>query len=159
MSVTLWRIAQETPRYRAEDVSGAGAAMYGGRWNSKGRAIVYSSTTIALAYLESLAHLGGEIPRSRFLIRITVLGDVWKRARRASAKSLPAAWRAESAGISARQFGDRWIDAGRQALLILPSILIPEELNALINPIHRDAERLVVKTARQLLYDPRLLRV
>jgi RES domain-containing protein len=76
LSIVLWRIAQETRDYQAEDLSGGGAAKIGGRWNSVGKAIVYTSQSVALAYLESLAHLGREAPRNRFLIRVVVPDQV-----------------------------------------------------------------------------------
>jgi RES domain-containing protein len=159
LSVILWRIAQETREYRADDLSGAGAAKVGGRWNSIGKAMVYTSRSVALAYLESLAHLGREAPRNRFLIRISVPDRIWERALWATEKDLPRAWRAEPAGQTSTQFGDKWLAAGKSALLCLPSVIVPEDTNVLINPAHADANHITVKVHRQILYDPRLLRV
>ena len=159
MSVILWRIAQETREYRADDLSGAGAAKVSGRWNSIGKATVYTSRSVALAYLESLALLGGEAPRNRFLIRISVPDRIWERALWGKEKDLPRTWRAEPSGQASTQFGDKWLVAGKSALLCLPSVIVPEDTNVLINPAHIDANHITVKVHRQLLYDPRLLRV
>lgn len=159
MSVILWRIAQETREYTADDLSGLGAAKTGGRWNSIGKAVVYTSRSVALAYLESLAHVGREAPRNRFLIRITVPDPVWDEALWAKEKDLPKTWRAEPAGIGAARYGDRWLSAGKSALLCLPSVIVPEDTNVLINPHHADARSIQARVQRQLLYDPRLLRV
>ena len=159
MSVILWRIAQETLEYRADDLSGLGAAMIGGRWNSISKAMVYTSRSVALAYLESLAHIGREAPRNRFLIRINVPDRVWERALRAEEKELPRTWRAEPAGQTSAQFGDKWLASGKSALLCLPSVIIPEDCNVLINPKHDDARSLAPRVERQLLYDPRVLRL
>ena len=88
MSVILWRIAQETREHRADDLSGSGAAKVGGRWNSIGKATVCTSRSVALAYLESLSHLGREAPRNRFLIRISVPDRIWERTLWANQKSI-----------------------------------------------------------------------
>lgn len=159
MSVVLWRIAQETRDYQAADLSGGGAAKTGGRWNRAGKAIVYTSQTVALAYLESLAHLGREAPRNRFLIRVEVPDKVWDRALWAKEKDLPRAWRAEPAGIGSMQFGDQWLTSGKSTLLCLPSVIVPEDTNVLINPVQADARLIQARVERQLLYDPRVLRL
>ena len=159
MSVALWRIAQETPDFRADDLSGGGAAKTGGRWSSVGKAVVYTSHSVSLAYLETLAHLGTAVPRNRFLIRLTVPDKTWDRAVRPKLKELPRTWRAEPAGIGSLAFGDKWIAAGRSALLCLPSVIVPEDTNVLINPNHPDAGDIRAKVERQILYDARLLRI
>ena len=159
MSVILWRIAQETREHRADDLSGSGAAKIGGRWNSIGKAMVYSSRSVALAYLESLAHVGREAPRNRLLIRISVPDRVWERALWAKEKELPRTWRAEPGGQASAQFGDKWLVSGKSALLCLPSVIVPEDTNVLISPAHSDASSITVKVHRQLLYDPRVLRL
>jgi RES domain-containing protein len=159
VSVVLWRIAQETREYRAGDLSGLGAAKAGGRWNSVGKAIVYTSKSVALAYLESLAHVGRQSPRNRFLIRVVVPDKVWRAALWAKEKDLPKTWRAEPVGIGSAKFGDKWLSTGKSALLCLPSVIVPEDTNVLINPNHSDAGSIRARVQRQLLYDPRLLRV
>lgn len=159
MSVVLWRIAQETRDYRAEDLSGGGAAKTGGRWNSAGNAMVYTSRSVALAYLESLAHLGRQAPRNRFLIRIVVPDEVWERALWAKEKELPRTWRAEPVGVGSMQFGDKWLTSRKSVLLCLPSVIVPEDTNVLINPNHEDARFIQARVERQLLYDPRVLRL
>lgn len=159
MSVVFWRIAQKTRDYPAEDLTGRGAAKTGGRWNSAGKAIVYTSRSVSLAYLESLAHLGREVPRNRFLIRIAVPDKVWDRAWWAKERELPRTWRAEPAGIGSMQFGDKWLASGKSALLCLPSVIVPEDTNVLINPDHEDARLIRARVERQLLYDPRVLRI
>jgi RES domain-containing protein len=155
----LWRIAQETREYRADDLSGGGAAKTGGRWNSVGKAVIYTSRSVALAYLESLAHLGREAPRNRFLIRILVPDRVWDQALWAREKELPRTWRSEPAGMGSVQFGDKWVHAAKSALLCLPSVIVPEDTNVLINPEHEDARPIRARVQRQILYDSRVLRV
>ncbi len=77
--VSLWRIAKHTPDFSADDLSGGGAKLTGGRWNSKGNAVVYTSRSISLAVLETLVHLGDNVPiRNAFLIRVLVPATVWR---------------------------------------------------------------------------------
>ena len=155
--VTLWRISKETPDYTANDLSGGGAKKMGGRWNTKGMAVVYASSTIALATLETLAHLGDNISiRNAFLVGITVPKSVWAARAIIAAASLPPSWVAEPPGKASTDFGDAWLMSNAAALMLVPSIIVPEEYNVLINPAHPSVARMSSAVARQYLYDPRL---
>lgn len=155
MTVRVWRIAVEAPTYTANDLSGTGAKMTGGRWNSKGTPVVYGAANIALATLETVHYLSaGGLPFNRYLVRIDVPDAIWD-ARRVL-DPLPGGWDAIPAGISARMAGDAWIASGATALLQVPSVIVPDEYNVLINPRHSDAARIVATTVRRWIYDPRL---
>jgi RES domain-containing protein len=155
--VALWRIAKHTADYRADDLCGGGAKKVGGRWNGKGKAVVYASQSIALATLETLAHLGDDIAiRNAFLVRIDVPPAVWKRREYITADDLDPTWRAEPPGMSSIEFGNAWLEGASAALLEVPSVIVPEECNVLINPAHPDAKRLTAEVLRQFVYDPRL---
>lgn len=153
---SLWRIAKHTPEYRADDLSGGGAKLTGGRWNSKGHALIYASTTIALATLEPLAHLGDNIAiRNAFIIRIDVPASVWNRREYITPDDLEPTWVAEPPGSTTIYFGDGWISSLSAALLMVPSVIVPEECNVLINPAHADARKIKSTVMRQFVYDPR----
>lgn len=153
----LWRIAKETPAFGADDLSGGGARITGGRWNSKGNAVVYAAPSAALDVLETLAHLGDNIAiRNAFLIRIVVPAAVWRRREIVEAHRLEPTWTAEPPGSTSIAFGDAWLGAGTGALLMVPSVIVPEEHNVLINPAHPDAGKITAHVARQYIYDPRL---
>lgn len=78
MTVSLWRIATDTTDYEADDLSGRGAELTGGRWNRKGTPVVYTASTPSLACLEAVVHLGASaLPLNRFLVRIDVPDDVF----------------------------------------------------------------------------------
>lgn len=156
-SISLWRIAKHTADYRADDLSGGGAKFTGGRWNSKGQAVVYASTTIALATLETLAHLGDNIAiRNAFLIRLDVPASIWDEREYITPDDLDPTWAAEPPGSTTIQFGDDWINSGSAALLLVPSVIVPEEFNVLVNPAHRDAKKISASVTRQYIYDSRL---
>ena len=157
MSRTVWRIATDTPTYRADDLSGAGAKATGGRWNEPGIAMVYASETRALACLETVVHLNsGGLPFNRYLVEITIPDDVWANALVETAGGLRVGWDAEPAGQVSIQFGITWARSGRSVVLVVPSVIVPEERNVLINPGHGDSARITAVKRRRWLYDPRL---
>ncbi len=157
MSRTVWRIATDTPDYEADDLAGAGAKATGGRWNVRGVAVVYASESIALACLETVVHLdAGGLPFNRFLVAVEIDDAVWSRARRETADSLKVGWEAEPAGRASLAFGTGWARSASSAILIVPSAIVPEEANILINPAHPDAARITARKLRRWLYDPRL---
>lgn len=153
MSV-LWRIAADTPRYTADDLSGIGAKLTGGRWNSKGVPMVYCATSIALATLETVHYLrSGGLPFNRFLVRIAVPEAVWQA--RQLLDPPPGGWDAIPASLSASRAGDHWSAADKTALLVVPSVIVPDECNVLLNPRHRDSAAITASTVRRWQYDPR----
>jgi RES domain-containing protein len=157
LSRTVWRIATDTPSYQADDLSGAGAKATGGRWNEAGIPIVYTSETRALACLETIIHLNaGGLPLNRYLVEVTIPDDVWVSARAEAASGLPVGWEAEPAGQVSIQLGTSWVRSGSSALLVVPSVIVQEESNILINPAHADSARITAVKRRRWLYDPRL---
>lgn len=153
MTVALWRIAATTPKYAADDLSGAGAKSTGGRWNPVGMAATYCSESIALAVHETVVHLrSGGLPLNRYLVRIDVPDDVWA-ARHVLAP--PVGWDALPAGMISVQAGEAWLMSNASALLVVPSVIVPEESNVLINPLNPDAARIVATALRKWHYDPR----
>lgn len=158
MTHVLWRIAADTKNYLADDISGQGAKATGGRWNATGHAVLYSSTTRALACLETIVHLGsGGLPLNRYLVEIKVPAAVWRAARKMDQKRLPVGWDAEPAGKTSIDFGTDWIVSNATALLTIPSVIVPEEFNVLINPVHPDTGGIKARKLRRWTYDPRLL--
>lgn len=149
----VWRIASDTPAWTADDLSGAGAKATGGRWNAAGIAMIYASETIALACLETLVHFkSGGLPFNRYLVRIDIPDAVWHKAEVFPGR---VGWDALPAGRVSIDFGAQWVRTGRSAILRVPSSVVPEECNVLINPQHRDAAGLSVTKVRKWLYDPR----
>jgi RES domain-containing protein len=152
-----WRIATDTPDYTADDDSGAGAKATGGRWNRQGTPLIYAASSLALACLETLVHLGSAgLPLNRYLVRIDIPDDLWADAHQLTAASAPVGWDAIPAGKTSLDSGEAWIRAGTSALLLVPSIVIPEEHNVLINPLHAAATQVAYTKVRRWQYDARL---
>lgn len=131
--------------------------MTGGRWNSKGTPVVYASTSIALAVLETLVHTGANIavPNS-FLVRMDVPADTWKLREKVTQAQLEPTWLAEPSGSATLELGTEWLKSTNSPLLLVPSVIVPEEYNALVNPAHPDAALIRARITRQFVYDPRL---
>lgn len=147
-----WRIAREA--YRALD--GEGARQAGGRWNSVGVPVVYASSTLSLAALEYLVHIDIEdVPDDLVATRIDVPDEA--PSLEVQLDELPRDWYRVEDHPACVAIGDRWANAADALLLKVPSAIIPEELNVLINPAHPDAEGLHVSSSRRFAFDPRLL--
>ena len=157
MTVALWRVAGDTPDWLAEDLGGIGAAVRGARWNHPGDRVAYAATSIALAAWETRAHFGrgAVLPWNRFLVRIDVPDDVWA-ARTVLPRPAPVGWDAIPEGLVSRNAGSAWLKSRRSALLAVPSVIVAEDDNVLIDPAHADAARIVATKLRRFVYDPRV---
>ena len=147
-----WRIVKE--KHAATVFSGEGARLYGGRWNSAGVSLVYTSGTKALAALESLVHLNPPVTFTYVAIPIEFDDAL---AETISQAHLPAGWTDEPPPPSTKAIGDLWVKQARSAVLELPSVIIPGEPNYLINPAHPDFKRIVIGKPEPFSFDPRLL--
>ena len=149
----LWRIAAETRDHAADDLSGAGAARFPGRWNDANEAVVYCAPTIAMAVLETAAHIDdGGFPLNRYVIEIDVPVAVWRAKREIVPPQLPPAWDAIPAGRASVEIGSAWLASLASAILLLPSVIIPEERVALVNPSHPQSPRIKAKVVRGFQY-------
>ena len=150
----LWRIAAETREYAATDLSGAGAAKRPGRWNDYKEAVVYCAPTIAMAVLETGAHVDDSgLPLNRYLVEIEVPDVVWARREKVEVAKLPPTWAAIPAGRATAKFGSDWLASLRSPILMVPSVIVPEEWVTLINPGHPDASRITAKALRLFEYN------
>jgi RES domain-containing protein len=153
----LWRIGTDTADYGADDLTGKGAEITGGRWNRKGTPVVYTSSTIAMACLETLVHLGGgdPLPLNRFLVQIEVPDSLWQARTRFNAAA-HVGWDAEPAGLVSLDWGTAWLQGLTALLADVPSIVVPEESNLLLNPRHPGAAQVIARKVRRWTYDARL---
>lgn len=154
--VALWRIGSDTPETSADALTGQEAEQTGGRWSEKGTPLIYACTSIALACLESTAHLPeGQAPSNRFLVRINVPASVWRKRQRFDPVWY-IGWDAMPPGQTSVRWGMRWVESGASALAAVPSVIVPEETNVLINPLHEDAGLIKARKLRRWNYDLRL---
>jgi len=150
----LWRIAAETRLHLADDLGGAGAARWPGRWNDEGEPVVYCAPTIAMAVLETAAHVDDAgLPLDRYLVEIRVPEVLWARREELKTARLPAVWDAIPAGRASLRIGSEWLSSLRSSMLLIPSAIVPEERVALINPRHADAARITARAVRRFEYN------
>ncbi|HEU0013932.1 MAG TPA: RES family NAD+ phosphorylase [Longimicrobium sp.] len=148
----VWRIARAA--YQALD--GEGARLYGGRWNPEGVAAVYASASLALAALEYLVHVDTEnVPGDLVALEIEVPDDAG--ARVVLPAELPADWNRVDDHPACVETGAGWAREAADLVLRVPSAIVPEESNFLINPSHPAAGRVSIVRTRPFSFDPRLL--
>lgn len=149
----LWRICRA--HYAASALSGEGARLYGGRWNSQGVSIVYTSPSLALAAVETFVHLEPNLrPDDLVSIELELPGAATERL---DLKLLPRDWH-ERRDESLRAFGDRWIQRGAAAALYVPSAAIRGEWNVLLNPAHPAFRKIKHLNVRPFEFDLRMFR-
>lgn len=150
--VSAWRIVKA--RFAENAFDGEGARRSGGRWNSAGTSVVYASSTASLAMLEMLVHLGSAAVLPGYvLIECRLDPALVLRLQRVV---LPANWREDPAPAEARAIGDRWVRQGRSLALEVPSVLLPQEHNFLINPAHPKFASVKILPPTPFRWDERL---
>ena len=146
----VWRIADG----RFDVFSAVGASLVGGRWNSPGVGVIYTSRSYAGAMLECLAHAGvGRMPRTHVAIEIAIAAAV--SVEHHDESSLPVGWDHADLHV-ARAFGDAWIREQRTAVLVVPSVVARREMNVLLNPQHPDFKKIVAGSPEPVVWDARL---
>jgi RES domain-containing protein len=147
----LWRI---TTRKWALDKRCDGARLHGGRWIPPGYPVMYAGTTIEICALEKFVHLTGGTHPPLVLVAIDVPDDesLWLRPR---IGELPADWSQLPTPGSAQESGRKWLESAGQLLLLLPSAIIPESTNALINPRHPACGHVKLGIVRDFSFDAR----
>lgn len=150
----FWRICRR--RYAAEAATGEGARLFGGRWNSRGVRVVYASTSLALAAVETFVNLEPNLQPHDL---VSIEGEVPERLHiaRLDPKQLPARW-FQRRDESLRRFGDEWIREGREAALLVPSAAIRGEWNLLLNPAHPDFPLIRFEEPQPFNFDLRMFR-
>ena len=144
----LWRISNYS------DLSGIGGLRAAGRWHSQGKRIVYLADHPSSALLEMLVHMDRDlIPPTYQLLLVTVPNDIVVEV--AVPEALGPDWRSRS--MISREIGDSWLDRGTSALLKVPSAISEGGNNFLLNPVHPDAQKIIVVEVSKAPFDPRLL--
>lgn len=139
------------------DLSGAGSRVHGGRWNRKGTALVYTSESRALAVLEYLVHVPMALaPAGLGILRIDVPDNI--EVKTVQATSLPRNWKAYPPPQDLAAIGTKWALSNETLLLRVPSAMVDDEFNVLINPTHPEFRRVRPHRPEPFVLDQRLLR-
>lgn len=134
---------------------GMGAALEPGRWNSAGRRMVYTSECAALAFLEILIHADNNLMPSYAFFPLTfddALAEIVDPA------VLPPHWRSllEPAWAPLQHIGTAWLDSLRTPVLRVPTVIVPNQYNYLLNPLHPDFAKIRIGPRQDFATDLRL---
>jgi RES domain-containing protein len=147
----VWRLCRRA--HAAPD--GEGARRYGGRWNQRGTALVYTSASASLAALEYFVHLDPEdAPPDLILTPVDIPPSL--AIRELPIEELPPGWRSLPAPDALAHIGTSWARQLESAVLSVPSAIVPEERNYLLNPAHPEFREITFAPARPFSFDPRM---
>lgn len=150
----LYRI---TKAKYSRDLSGTGARVYGGRWNEKGTAVVYTASSPALATVELLVHVDPTLlPTGLRLVFVKVPDDA--SSRTIHTRALPRDWRAFPPSPALAEIGSKWAASRRTLLLRVPSAVVVDDWNVLLNPAHPESENVRIDKDTPYTFDERLRR-
>jgi RES domain-containing protein len=151
----VYRIAKTVDR--ANDLSGFGSFKFGGRWNSKGTWVLYTSINSSLAFLENLVHFNeAEVPPDLYIAEIEIKDDeiIWQLPD----DKYPAVWQAPD-NPENKLIGDEWMRAKKNLALKVRSAINPLEFNFLLNPLFPGyLDMVVIQSIQHLNIDVRLTR-
>jgi RES domain-containing protein len=148
-----WRIVKT--KYLDQAFSGESASDYGGRWNSPGTRLIYTASSASLALLEVLVHHKHSPALPAYsLIRIRFPGNI---VLTLDQSSLPENWRSHPSPGETQRIGDEWVFQEESAILAVPSVIVPHELNYVINPEHEDFGEIQIDDPLSFPIDERLL--
>lgn len=150
--IQAWRIVHQD--YRSSAFDGEGARLVGGRWNSEGTPVVYTAGSLSLALLEIIVHL--EIKEAlKYFKALPVLFDE-SLIQALALGTLPLLWGSTPPLFSSKAVGDKWVKENQSAVLCVPSAIVPQEKNYLLNPHHPDFSFISIGDPIDLPLDPRV---
>ncbi|HPH88604.1 MAG TPA: RES family NAD+ phosphorylase [Chitinophagales bacterium] len=140
----------------ANDLSGTGARLNGGRWNSVGLSLLYTASYRSLALLEILVHTTNNyVPDDLRLITIEIPDTIL--IKEILHEEISDELNRKKAQAQFQTIGDKWIKSQTSLILKVPSVIIPEEFNYLINPLHKDFHKVKIKETKLFRFDDRLV--
>jgi RES domain-containing protein len=154
LEMFVYRIAR---RAYIDDLTGLGARLYGGRWNHQGTAMVYASESRSLATLEYLVHLPPAfVPTDLAIATLEIPDDI--PAEDLTIDGMPEDWRRFPAPLRCADLGASWIRSRQTLLLRVPSAIVEEEFNVLINPEHPHMSSVTIRNVEPYAFDDRLMK-
>jgi RES domain-containing protein len=149
MALRIYRVC----RARYARLDGEGARLVGGKWNSRGHAVVYMAETVALAVLENLVHMSRQdFPSGYVCVAAVLPGSLNVMTER------DFRLQTDLRHLSPQALGDRWIEAMESAVLEVASTVVPHEHNYLLNPAHPEFAKITTDPPALFHFDPRLFR-
>ncbi len=139
---------------RAGDLTGEGSRLNGGRWNHKLTPCIYTSKSRALALLEYTVNVNiDEIPRA---LSFTIFEIPDAGIQELKEEELPGNWKEVPAPSSTKDFGTALLKAAKTPVLKIPSIVISEEFNYILNPLHVGSRNFRILDIKDFVFDVRI---
>jgi RES domain-containing protein len=151
----VWRLAP--PEY-AHELGGEGGKLFGGRWNSRGRNALYAASYLSLNVLEVYVNIPPDLRDDLPIlqaVRIAIPADT--AVTQVSQEQLAAFMAAPNPMAASRRQGDDWLDRSETLVLEVPSVVVPEETNLVLNPAHPRMREVRIVSSRPFRFDPRLV--
>lgn len=148
----LFRITQEQ---FADDLTGDGSRLFGGRWSSEGVFAVYTSSSRSLALLEVLAHTPAKMFNSKNYSLVTLRVPDMLIAEEILFSHLPPGWDAPDARLYTKKLGNKFFKENKSLMLATPSVLMHEEMNYMLNPLHPEMRKVKIVNKRRIYFDKR----
>lgn len=152
-----YQISKAKHTYTVDDLmSGKGAYLYGGRWNTEGSAVVYMSGTQSLAMLEMLVHTSDTDLLNHYVVAKIEFGN--DLIQTVEVEDLPKQWNDSLMTTIFQSIGDLWLTDRSSCILRVPSVLVTNEHNYLCNPSHPDFSHITASEITNLKFDARFTR-
>jgi RES domain-containing protein len=150
--IRVWRLCKK--QYAETAFDGEGARRVGGRWNSRGNPVTYTSENLSLSALELLVHLDVvEAPPDFVAIPADIPDELVVESLEAD--DLPDDWRRTPGHPELKRLGDTWLHSAASPVMSVPSVVVPTEYNYLLNPDHDEARRIQIGEPRPFEFDER----
>jgi RES domain-containing protein len=152
--VRLYRI---TKTQYINDLSGEGSRLYGGRWNKAGDAMLYFSQNLSLSLLEIIVHVDyAQLPLDYSFLEVEIPDSNIKKIQ--SIDFIEPKWSTEKAVNQLQMLGSNWLKKKESLAMMVPSAVMNQENNIIVNPFHKDFEKLKIIRTDKMDFDPRLFR-
>lgn len=151
------RLYRITKTQYINDLSGEGSRLYGGRWNKAGDAMLYFSQNLSLSLLEIIVHVDyAQLPLDYSFLEVEIPDSNIKKIQ--SIDFIEPKWSTEKAVNQLQMLGSNWLKKKESLAMMVPSSVMNQESNILVNPFHKDFEKLKIIRTDKMDFDPRLFR-
>lgn len=142
-----------TGKAHSSDLSGTGAAMFGGRWNKKGTPVLYTGESKDIALLETIVHLPPLLSPKLDILTIEIPDD---SVFSLDVKQLPSNWKMYPAPVILSEIGEQWIREAKFIAMKVPSSIIHTSYNYILNCRHPEYAKVKLISLQNFEFDSRL---
>jgi len=151
--IKAWRIVKA--KHKAKAFTGDGCQYASGRWHNLMVPVVYCSDSQALSALETFVHLQEDVKHIKYVMfELHIPASLILEVE--SIATLPKRWRKQPPGVETKKIGSQWVKSNSSAVLSVPSTIVPESRNYLLNPLHPNISKIAIKPPNKFSFDARM---